>query len=225
MSLTKTTAIELRYELAVDMTTASSAATTRPTSPTGTTFLTTVGTAWSGEMFGYRASATSPIEALTKKKKNAKTPDITYPLRAFAGSGVEKALCVYGGTSVSPSRKARNTLANRPAVQVPMKLRCASGTEVINSAGPPTLTSPIIRVTGRKTPRNTNCSMSVCITAHTPPNAEYRTTIDMPMMIPSVVEMPSIVLKIVPTASAWAPSIPAQTATERMPVRSRAVLP
>src|SRR5918992_929763 len=186
MSLTKTTAIELRYELAIDITTASSAATT---SPTSTTFLTTVGTAWSGEMFGYRASATTPIEALTKKKKNAKTPDITYPLRAFAGSGVEKALCVYGGTSVSPSRNARNTLTNRPRVQVPMKLRCASGTEVINSAGPPTLISPIMRVTGRKTPRNTNCSMSVCITAHTPPKAEYRTTMDMPMRMPNVVEM------------------------------------
>src|SRR5215207_4585949 len=202
MSLTKPTAIEFRYELAVDMTTASSAATTSPTSPTGTTFLTTVGTAWSGEMFGYRASATSPIDALTKKKKNAKMPDITYPLRAFAGSGVENALCVYGGTSVSPSRNARNILTNRPRDQVPMKLRCASGTEAINSAGPPTLINPIINVTGRKTPRNTNCSMSVCITAHTPPKVEYRTTIDMPMRIPTVVETPSMVLKIVPTASA-----------------------
>jgi hypothetical protein len=142
------------------------------------------------------------MEALTKKKKKAKMPDITYPLRALVGSGVEKALCVYGGTSVSPSRKARNTLTNRPRVQVPMKLRCASGTEAASSAGPPTLNSPIRRVTGKKTPRNTNCSMSVCITAHTPPKVEYRTTMDMPMRIPTVVETPRMVLKIVPTARA-----------------------
>lgn len=52
MSFDRTTAVELRYELAVDITTASSAATTRPRTPIGISSITTVGSAWSVGMSG-----------------------------------------------------------------------------------------------------------------------------------------------------------------------------
>ena len=172
MSLVNTTAIEFRYELAVDITTASRAATTRPTSPTGISRITTVGSAWSAPRPGNRSSATRPRLAVTKKNANANTPESMKPIRACRLSGVENVRWAYGGTSVSPSRKARKTPANAGIVQVPRKLVCRSGMLETSSAGPPALATPITSASGRKTPRKTNCSMSVWITAQAPPNVE-----------------------------------------------------